>query len=158
MIRQTLAAATVLALLSAGCTQSPAPDPAAEEASLRAAATAYQAAASAKDARAVVEFYDDEAMMVPPGADRVEGIEAVRTYRFGFIETPGVELVFTLDRVEVSERGDMGWTLATGDITINRPDGPPGRDRVRDFHTWRRQADGSWKIVVDMWNSGVPSG
>ena len=80
-----------------------------------------------------------------------------RRYRFGFIETPGVELVFELARVEVSEAGDMGWTLAIGDITINQPEGPPGRDTVRDFHTWRRHADGSWKLVVDVWNSGVPA-
>ena len=88
-------------------------------------------------------------------AELVEGLDGVRSYRFGFIETPGVELDFELLRTEVSSAGDMGWTLAIGDITINRADGPPGKGRVHDFHTWKKQADGSWKVVVDMWNSGV---
>jgi ketosteroid isomerase-like protein len=24
--------------------------------------------------------------------------------------------------------------------------------RLRDVHLWRKQADGSWKVVVDVWN------
>lgn len=127
-------------------------------ADLRTAAEAYQAAASSKDADAVVAFYDESALMVPPAGELVQGLEGVRGYRFGFIETPGVSLEFELVRVEMAESGDIGWTFAIGDITIDRGDDPPGRDVVRDFHTWRRQDDGSWKVVVDMWNSGMPAG
>jgi ketosteroid isomerase-like protein len=125
---------------------------------LRAAAEAYQDAASAKDAAAVVSMYDASALMVPPDAELVGGIDGVRAYRFGFIETPGVTLEFELQRVEVAASGDIGWTLSIGQITIARDDGTMGHDVVRDFHTWRRQADGSWKVVVDIWNSGVVPG
>ena len=71
---------------------------------------------------------------------------------------PGVELRFETIRVEVSSGGDMGWTLAIGDVSFTRPDGEPGSDRVRDFHVWQRQADGSWKVAVDIWNSEFPAG
>jgi ketosteroid isomerase-like protein len=127
-----------------------------ERAALRAAAEAYQAAATAKDAEGVVAMYDASALMIPPNGELVEGLEGVRGYRFGFISTPGVSLEFELVRVEVAESGDIGWSFAVGDINIERPDGSMGRDVVRDFHTWRRQPDGSWKVVVDMWNSGMP--
>lgn len=150
-----------LALLLAACAAPPAgttPDPAAELASLRAAAGAYHAAATGKDAPGVVALYDEGAVMVPPGADMVNGLEEVRGYRFGFISTPGVSLTFELVRAEVSASGDMGWTLAEGDITIERPDGTTGKDLVRDFHVWRKQPDGSWKVVVDFWNSGLVAG
>lgn len=33
---------------------------------------------------------------------------------------------------------------------------PP--NAVRDFHVWKKQADGSWKVAVDIWNSGLPAG
>jgi len=135
------------------CTPAQQIDTQAELSALRNVAESYQQAASAKDAAAVVTFYADEAIMVPPNAQRVEGIENVRNYRFGFIETPGVELSFEIVRAEVSQSGDMGWTIALAHITIARPEGPPGRDLVRDFHVWKKQQDGSWKIVVDMWNS-----
>jgi ketosteroid isomerase-like protein len=144
----------VLGTVLASC-GGPAVDVEAERASLREAAEAYQAAASAKDAAAVVAMYDASALMIPPDAELVEGLEGVRAYRFGFIETPGVSLDFQLTRVEVATSGDIGWTFSIGAITIDRGDEPPGRDVVRDFHTWRKQADGSWKVVVDVWNSGV---
>lgn len=131
----------------------------ADVAALTAAALAYQSAASAKDADAVVGMYDETAMMIPPNAEIVdEGLTGVETYQFGFIVTPGVELEFDLIRVEVAASGDIGWTFAIGQITINREGEPPGHDVVRDFHTWKKQSNGSWKIVVDMWNSGMPNG
>jgi len=124
--------------------------------SLRLAANTYHQAASTKDRAAVVALYDENALMVPPNADLVEELEGVQGYRFGFLETPGVELQFEILRAEISTSGDIGWTLSIGDITINNPEGPPGRDIIRDFHTWKKQADGSWKVVVDMWNSELP--
>tara|TARA_B100001146_G_scaffold134778_1_gene118289 strand:+ start:1288 stop:1764 length:477 start_codon:yes stop_codon:yes gene_type:complete len=124
--------------------------------SLRLAANTYHQAASTKDRAAVVALYDENALMVPPNADLVAKLEGVQGYRFGFLETPGVELQFEILRAEISTSGDIGWTLSIGDITINNPEGPPGRDIIRDFHTWKKQADGSWKVVVDMWNSELP--
>jgi uncharacterized protein (TIGR02246 family) len=150
---------TLMGILIAGaCSSGATIDREANVAALRETAEAYHAAASGKDAQAVITFYADDAMMVPPNADRVEGIEGVRNYRFGFIETPGVELRFETIRVEVASGGDMGWTLAIGDVNFTRPDGEPGSDRVRDFHVWKKQDDGSWKVVVDMWNSEFPAG
>ena len=126
---------------------------------LRSAALAYQAAASSKNAEAVVSMYDETAIMIPPNAEIVdEGLEGVQDYQFGFIVTPGVSLDFELVRTEVAASGDIGWTFAIGNITIEREGKEPGRDVVRDFHTWKKQSDGSWKIVVDMWNSGMPEG
>lgn len=158
-----VAAALAVSIVLAACQ----PDPSsvadtsreAEVESLTAAALAYQAAASAKDSDAVVAMYDATAIMIPPNADIVdEGLAGVQNYQFGFIVTPGVELDFELIRVEVAASGDIGWTFALGEITIHRDGQEPGRDVVRDFHTWKKQADGSWKIVVDLWNSGMPTG
>jgi len=148
--------AALAALLTTAC--APSVDHEAEVAALRAAATAYHEAASAKRADDVVALYDAEPIMVPPNAAMVDGLAGVQNYRFGFIETPGVELSFEIVRSEVSSSGDMGWTLSLGEITIMRSEGMPGRDRVRDFHTWKKQDDGSWKVVVDMWNSEMPAG
>lgn len=158
-MRKSTVLALVPVLLIACAPPPPAPpDMAAELAALRRAATAYHDAAIAKDATGVVALYDEGAVMVPPNADLVEGSAGVQGYRFGFITTPGVELAFEIVRAEVSASGDMGWTLAVGDITVHRPDGTTGSDLVRDFHTWKKQPDGSWKVVVDIWNSGNAAG
>lgn len=149
-----VAAAT--AFLVMGCAPAPV-DRESELLALREATEAYHAAASAKQAANVVALYDENAVMVPPNDDLVEALPAIGNYRFGFIETPGVSLEFEILRAEVSTSGDMGWTLALGEITIEQEDGEPGRDQVRDFHVWKKQADGSWRVVVDVWNSGLPA-
>ncbi len=140
-----------------GCTSGPEVDIESERTALREAVEAYHDAASNKDAQSVVSMYDGEAMMIPPNAERVEGIESVRSYRFGFIETPGVTLQFETLRMEIAAGGDMAWTLAVGDVSFELPDGEAGADRVRDFHVWRKQDDGSWKVLVDIWNSEFPA-
>jgi ketosteroid isomerase-like protein len=43
-----------------------------------------------------------------------------------------------------------------GDITVDGPDGEPVSESVRDFHVWRKDADGEWKLVIDIWNSPIP--
>ena len=144
-------------VMAGGCGSGATIETESDLASLRLAANTYHQAASEKDRAAVVALYDENALMVPPNADLVEKLEGVQSYRFGFLETPGVELQFEILRAEISTSGDIGWTLSIGDITINNPEGPPGRDIIRDFHTWKKQADGSWKVVVDMWNSELPT-
>lgn len=142
------------AVLLAGC--SPASVDTTEDLrSLEQAAIAYSSAASAKDAAAVMSMYDESVLMVPPNAEFVDGPQDLANHRFGFIETAGIQLEFELVRAEVSDAGDMGWTLAVGDITIPTETGTPDKDIVRDFHTWKKQSDGSWKVVIDMWNSGI---
>ena len=151
----TLATLVLVAVLG-GCRQNPPQDLETARAALRDAANAYHAAASAKNRDAVVALYADDALMIPPNAERVEGIAGVRNYRFGFIENLSVETRFETIRVDVSSDGDVGWTLAIVEVTLSGPDGEPGGDRIRDFHVWKRQADGSWKIAVDIWNSESP--
>ena len=146
----------ITAVMGGGCGSANTIEVESDLTSLRSAANTYHQAASAKDRSAVVALYDDDAIMVPPNAGLVERLDGVEGYRFGFIETPGVELEFEIVRAEISASGDMGWTLSVGEITINNPEGPPGRDIVRDFHTWKKQEDGSWKVIVDMWNSELP--
>ena len=148
-------AALALAVTT-GCTQDSPQDLETAMTDLRETADAYHAAASAKDRDAVVAFYATDAVMIPPNAERVEGIAGVRNYRFGFIENLSVETRFETIRVDVSSDGDVGWTLAIVEVTLSGPDGEPGGDRIRDFHVWKRQTDGSWKIAVDIWNSENP--
>jgi len=149
--------AVLVILLGSGCTSRAEVDLASDRAALRDAVESYHDAASNKDAQSVVSMYDDEAIMIPPNADRVEGIEGVRNYRFGFIETAGVELQFETMRMKIAAGGDMAWTLAVGEVSFQQPDGEAGSDRVRDFHVWRKQDDGSWKVLVDIWNSEFPA-
>lgn len=140
-----------LAMTPVACT--PEVDTVAAEAALREAAEAFHAAAAARDRDAVVALFAPDAVMLPPDGERVEGADQVAEYPFGFIENPGVQIRFELVDVEISADGTIGWTVAFAHIEVHGPEGIEGRDLVRDVHTWRRGADGAWKITLDVWNS-----
>jgi ketosteroid isomerase-like protein len=41
-------------------------------------------------------------------------------------------------------------------MTLNDPSGKPIADHGKYLEIWRKQGDGSWKCIVDMFNSDLP--
>lgn len=145
---------TVLALGAAlfGCTGAPVIDLEAARASLREADSRYSQITSSKDLEGFVAMYTSDAAMYPPDLPVAKGSEAIRATAGAFMEDPAFAVSFTPGTVDVAASGDMGYTYGTANITITGPDGTPLTETIRDFHLWKRQADGSWKLVVDIWN------
>lgn len=97
-------------------------------------------------------LYEPGATMYPPAQAAARGTEAIRGLIDAFLRDPAFAITFTPVAVDVSTDGEMGYTLNTAVITATGLDGKPATERIRDFQLWRKQADGSWKIVVDLWN------
>ena len=157
-MRTFIAPATlVLGIAAAACgRQPPQVDLEAARASLRAADSGYSQTVSGKNLEAFVALYEPGATMYPPAEAMAQGTDAIRALGDAFLKDPAFAATFTPVAVEVSASGDMGYTLNTADITVTGPAGRPATERIRDFHLWRRQADGSWKVVVDIWNAEPP--
>ncbi len=63
------------------------------------------------------------------------------------------EAPFTLDwrpiYADVSSAGDFGYTTGPWQITDNSPQKrPPGHGNY--FSVWQKQADGNWKVIIDL--------
>jgi ketosteroid isomerase-like protein len=50
---------------------------------------------------------------------------------------------------EAAGSGDLGYTIGLAKFTFTRPDGTPGTAYSKYLSVWQRQADGSWRYVVD---------
>jgi ketosteroid isomerase-like protein len=142
-------------LVMAGCAPQGGPtvDVAAETQALRDAADGYSAAVEALDGAAAANYYASHSVIMPPNGGTLVGPAAFQDF---LAETAGLEgFAVELDDpdVVVGAGGDMGYTLGTVRITMPNPDGTTVVTNERDIHVWRKQADGSWKIVIDMWNS-----
>jgi uncharacterized protein (TIGR02246 family) len=129
----------------------------AERTALRDADSRYSQAASAKDVEAVVALYAPDGAIYPPDGAVVTGLEGVRGFASAFVADSAFAARFTPRAVEVSADADMGYTLNDAEVTFTGSDGKPMTERIRDFHVWRKQPDGSWKIVVDIWNNEPPA-
>lgn len=62
--------------------------------------------------------------------------------------------------LETEVGGDWAWQRGAYDITMTPKDGTDGtlRSVGKYLHIYRRQADGSWRMIRDMYSSDYPAG
>ena len=108
------------------------------------------------DAAAGAAAYTDDAILMPPNHSPLEGKQAIEKY----LAEIGSQLQasnFQLSILEVDVQGDTTIVRGTysANITIPGVDAPM-EDRGKTLQVWKKQADGSWKIHRDIWNSNMP--
>jgi ketosteroid isomerase-like protein len=145
--------ALVSVLTTAACT--PGHDLEAERELVRRADALYVTTANAGDVEGLTALYASDATRYPPNGDPGTGLGAMRAFAEGIASTPGFHLSGELLEMDVAEGGDMGYTLNLLELTVTGPDGSPTTQYLRDFHVWRKEADGQWRIVVDLWHERV---
>lgn len=130
---------------------------AADEQAIRTASDVdWLKAANAKDVERVLSFYADDALLLPPNAPIATGKEAIRTVWSQFVAIPGFAINWQTTKVEVSRAGDLAYQVASFEVTVNDPKGRPVADRGKYVAVWKRQPDGSWRVITDIWNSNSP--
>ncbi len=146
-----------LALFVSSCSQKveapPAPTPpdhrVADAAAIRAIDADWVKAVTAKDTGALPAFYAEDAVLLPPGGQMVSGREAITKTWQQMVAQPGFGLTFASAKVEVSKSGDMAYEIGDYTLTVNDKRGKPQATKGKYVVVWGKQADGSWKAVVD---------
>jgi uncharacterized protein (TIGR02246 family) len=106
------------------------------------------AAIEKKDAALIASLYAPDAHLLPPGSEAVEG-SGIQAFWQGFLDmgvTGG-----RLEDVRFEERDDL--VVAEGRFEIHGDSGVLDRGKYVDVA--KRQPDGSWKWVIDIFNSSV---
>jgi ketosteroid isomerase-like protein len=129
-------------------------DVAAERAALVRADKAWSDAAAARDVETVLSYWTDDATVYPPGQPAVVGTDALRRYVTGGFALPGFSIGWETHAFEVSASGDMAYGVGTNVVTINDAQGRTITERGRAVTVWRKDRDGKWRCVVDIWNAG----
>jgi ketosteroid isomerase-like protein len=93
----------------------------------------------------VATCYTDDACLLPPHAPRVCGQLQIRQF-FQDLHAAGMGAL-SAETLELDVSGDLAYCL--GMYTF----GLPAVLRGTFLEVYRRQADGSWKMVVDMFSS-----
>ena len=147
--------ATLLVLAISGC--APQVDVEAEEAAIRDLNDVqWLNAAQAKDVDTVLSFFADDASRFPPNAPIVTGKEAIRARVSEEYSGQDFAISWQTTKVEVSRSGDLAYSHGTSEVTVNDPEGNPVTDKEKWVVVWKKQPDGSWKAVLDIWNSDGP--
>jgi ketosteroid isomerase-like protein len=93
----------------------------------------------------------------PPNDKKATGKEDVRRYFGQLLMLPGLSLSWEPSKVEVARSGDLAYTQGSYRMAFPDPHGKPATDQGKTLEVWRKQADGSWKCVADMWSSDLPA-
>ncbi len=137
--------------LAVSGTEASAADPAAEVAALHAVDQAWMKAYNAGNVDAVASLYDEQAVLLPPGAPPMKGRAAIRAFFAKDIAESAKEGVsFVLGpKPAGGVSGDMGW--ASGTYVVKDKSG-----RVVDAGKYLSvsvKKGGKWLYVRDTWNS-----
>ena len=152
-----LRAVASCALLLIACQpKAPADESAAAVEAIRAADAAWSQAFSARDTTAAVAAVESTGSVAAPNAPIATGSQAIRALFEGFYALPAMTIHWQPTVVQASRSGELGFTLGAYELSFNDPKGKPVSDKGKYVTVWRKQADGTWKVVVDEFNSDQP--
>jgi len=145
-----------LLLLTSGCGPSTPPDTrAADEKAIRDADADWAKAAASRDLDATLSYYSDDASLLPPNAPIATGNHAIRAV-WAPLLVADTSVSWKPTKVEVARSGDLAYLLGVYQITTKGPQGKPDTDNGKLVEVWKKQADGKWKVVADIFNSDLP--
>jgi ketosteroid isomerase-like protein len=88
----------------------------------------------------------------------MKGKAAIRAMVEGMSKIPGFRISWEPLSASVSQSGDMAYLVEQNQVTFSDSLGNPITEYNKAVTVWRKEADGSWKNVIDMWNAiPVPS-
>ena len=142
-------AATVM-LCIIGC-QPSGPTALSEEdrAAIEASDKAWEEHSLANDWAALAALYTEDAMYMPPGESPIEGRDNIQAY----FESQPPTIACEIRTVEIDGHGDFAFTRGTYTTTFSVEGMDPVTDSGKYLAVCRKQADGTWLISRDIYNS-----
>jgi uncharacterized protein (TIGR02246 family) len=144
-----------LLLFTCLCTAWPADTKNTEQA-LRDLDAQWSQAAGSKDVDKVVSFYSADAMVLPANAPIATTKEAIRNL-WQDVLAKATSISWTMSKAEVAKSGDVAYASGTYELSMPDATGKSVNDRGKYMVVWKKQSDGKWKAVADIWNSDLPA-
>jgi len=156
--RPLLLAVPLAALLLAGCSQAPPAMPDTRDADVKAikdTETAWNK--DFKDLDKSSGYYAADAVVMMPNQPIINGREGAKQALKPFVADPNFDLHFESSKIDVAKSGDIGYTQGAYSMTMTDPaTKKPISDKGKYLTIYRKQGDGSWKAVEDIFNSDMP--
>ncbi len=126
---------------------------AADEAAIRAASAQWAKAGEAKDLEKWLSFYADDAALFYPGSPVVTGADGRRKAVDSLLKMPDLAMTFATTKVEAARSGDLAYETGTYDMSWKEKNGKTKKEKGKYIVVWKKQANGSWKALLDTFNA-----
>jgi uncharacterized protein (TIGR02246 family) len=116
----------------------------------------FMKAANARDAGAVVRaFYAPDAVLLPPNHPIVEGRSNIQAFLQGLMDS-GLSSI-RLETTRIASDGALAYGRGRYTLSLAPAAAAPVEDVGKYVVVYRRQPDGSWRAVADIFNSDRPT-
>jgi ketosteroid isomerase-like protein len=112
----------------------------------------FMKAAAEHGSQGYLSYYADDAVEVPNGAPIIQGKVNIAK-GIGFLDQKDNHLTWTPVGADISASGDLGYTYGNFEFRSKDKDGKTVVDHGKYTSIWKKQKDGSWKVVLDMGNA-----
>src|SRR5436190_13040538 len=106
-----------------------------------------------RDADKIVSYWSDDAVVLAPGQPPVKGKDALRKMVNDSKNIPGFSITWKSTDIHFSPDGEMAYMAGENLMTMNDSTGGKMSIPGRGYTIWRKEPDGNWKCVVDIWNN-----
>jgi ketosteroid isomerase-like protein len=108
--------------------------------------------AVSKNATAFVAATDPSFKFFPPNAPLIESRAEIEKFWRSLVETPGLSVVWAPKGAEVAKGGDLGYSFGAYSLKTGVGTSDPKESLGKYVTIMRKQANGSWAPVVDIFN------
>ncbi|MBI3670926.1 MAG: DUF4440 domain-containing protein [Acidobacteria bacterium] len=151
-MKQLLFAVTLLAVLGAAVTLRPAGALADIDALMK-TDQAFSEATATRGLEGFRSFLAEDVATLRPDKPIITGQDAVAEVWRSLLASPTLAIRWQPLRAAISSGGDLGYTIGSFEITRSDEQGKRVAGTGKYVTIWRKQPDGSWRVVFD---SGVP--
>ena len=103
----------------------------------------------ARDFDALVQLYTDDVVFMPPNHPVVEGQDGLRKWFDSFPKASA----FSLSIRDIGGYGDVAYVWGHATMTLHSEGGAGVEEAMKYVEVRKKQADGSWLLAVDLFNS-----
>lgn len=111
----------------------------------------WSASSVQRDLDRLISFYATDGVAFPPGDSVAHGTAALRKVWEG-IKDPNYSISWRATNAEIAAGGDLGFTSGTFDESNKGADGKVTHAAGKFLCVWKKQSNGEWKAIRDMWN------
>jgi uncharacterized protein (TIGR02246 family) len=157
-------AAVGLAVVLSGCSPAPAPAPVAPDThdadvkAIRDLEATWVQNFTTKDPDKIATVYADDVSVMITDMPVINGIPAAKTALKSMVADKNFSITFASDKVDVAKSGDLAYSQGTYSMTSANPKTKkPATEKGKYVTVFKKQADGSWKAVADIFNADAPA-